>query len=275
VTAVNRQPVESLPACDNAIRNVLTRFWTHSRLWLNDPDCLLVRDGDTALSLDEVRSLATAIALSGGVVVLSDAMAKLSPERRHIASLLLPPCGHSAVPLDLLQRSLPRFLRLAIERPFQRWWLLGVFQWEHEPSGMTVPLPAEAVHVFDLWEGRYFGVHQHEIRFSVMPPHSAKLLSLRPVASHPQVISTTFHFSQGGVEIEDARFDGARGALTVRLTPPARREGEVIIFVPPPYHERGLESDAAAAGMARRPDGLLSVRLVLPQRALFTVSFEG
>jgi len=36
-----------------------------------------------------------------------------------------------------------------------------------------------------------------------------------------------------------------------------------------------LESDAPAASMARRPDGLLSVRQTLPQRALFTVFFDG
>ncbi len=275
VTAVNRQPVESLPACENAIRNVVNRFWTHGRLWLNDPDCLLARDSETALSLDEVHSLATAIALSGGMVVLSDAMPKLPPERWQIASLLLPPYGSSAIPLDLFERSFPRFLRLAIERSFQRWWLLGVFQWEDEPSEVTVPLPAEPVHVFDLWQDCYFGVHQHEIRLSVMPPHSAKLLSLRPATNEPQIVSSTFHFSQGAVEIEDARFDAAQRALTVRLTPPAKKQGEVIIHVPPPYQEQRLESDAPAASMARRPDGLLSVRLTLPQQALFTVFFEG
>jgi alpha-galactosidase len=273
--APEQLPIVSLPACENAIRNVLTRFWTHGRLWLNDPDCLLVRDSETALSLDEVRALATAIALSGGMVFLGDAMAKLPPERRHIARLLLPPYGQAAVPLDLLERSLPRFLRVAIERPFQRWWLLGVFQWEDEPSEVMAPLPAEAVHVFDLWENRYFGVHQHEIRFPAMPPHSAKLLSLRPVSDHPQIISTTLHASQGAVEIEDAHFDSAQRALTVRLAPPAVRQGEVIIHVPPAYQERGLESDAPTASMARRPDGLLSVRLDLPQRALFTVFFDS
>jgi alpha-galactosidase len=273
--ATEQLPIVSLPACENAIRNVLTRFWTHGCLWLSDPDCLLVRDSETALSLAEVRSLATAIALSGGMVFLSDAMAKLPAERCRIASLLLPPYGQAAVPLDLLERSLPRFLRLAIERPFQRWWLLGVFQWGDEPSEVIAPLPAEPVHVFDLWENRYFGVHQHQIRFPAMPPHSAKLLSLRPVSDHPQIVSTTFHAGQGAVEIEDARFDAARRALTVRLTPPAVKQGEVIIHVPPAYQERRLESDAPTASMARRPDGLLSVRLDLPQRALFTVFFDS
>ncbi|MGQ9571876.1 MAG: glycoside hydrolase family 36 protein [Dehalococcoidia bacterium] len=268
-------PPASLPAVENAVANVITRFWTHGRLWLNDPDCLLVRDSEAALTLDEVRFLATAIALSGGLVFLSDNLPRLSSERLEMASLLLPPYDRSAVALDLFDRSFPRFLQLAVERPFQRWWLLGVLQWQDEASDVIVPLPAEPVHVFDLWEGHYFGVHQHEIRFPAMPPHSAKLLSLRPLSEEPQTVSTTFHFSQGGVEMEDARFDPVRRALTVQLTPPAKKQGEVIIYVPPPYQERRLESDALAASMARRPDGLLAVRLSLSQRAQFTVFFEG
>jgi hypothetical protein len=63
--------------------------------------------------------------------------------------------------------------------------------------------------------------------------------------------------------------------LAATLTPSAKREGEVIIHVPPPYRERGPESDVPGASMARRPDGLLSVRLALPQGALFTVFFDG
>ena len=45
-------------ATKNAVRNTLTRAFMHRRLWLNDPDCLMVRDGETALTLDEVQSLA-------------------------------------------------------------------------------------------------------------------------------------------------------------------------------------------------------------------------
>ncbi|MDP2950603.1 MAG: alpha-galactosidase, partial [Chloroflexota bacterium] len=262
------------PGTENALRTVLARHWTHGSLWLNDPDCLLVRDSETALSLGETHCLATAVALSGGMVFLSDALARLSPQRRQIASLLLPPYGRAAEPLDLLEHSPPRFSQLAVERPFEQWWLLGVFQWDEQPTDVRAPLPAEPVHVYDLWEDRYFGVHQGEILFPAMEPHSAKLLALRRLSDQPQIVSTTFHFSQGGVEIEDARFDAARGALTVELVRPAKKEGEVLVYVPPTYQERAVESDAPAVAMARRPDGLLSVRLTLTERAHLAVLFD-
>ena len=41
------------PSAVNSIRNTITRFWMHGRLWMNDPDCLLVRETDTALAGDE------------------------------------------------------------------------------------------------------------------------------------------------------------------------------------------------------------------------------
>jgi alpha-galactosidase len=70
----------ALPSVANALRNVLARAWMHRRLWLNDPDCLMVRRSETQLSGAEIASLAGAIATSGGMVVFSDDLAKLGPE---------------------------------------------------------------------------------------------------------------------------------------------------------------------------------------------------
>ena len=53
------------PSARNAIHNTLTRAPLHRRWWINDPDPLLLRS-DTRLSLAEVQSLATAIAMTGG-----------------------------------------------------------------------------------------------------------------------------------------------------------------------------------------------------------------
>jgi alpha-galactosidase len=272
-----RMPWPGAPLCapgtENALRTVLARHWMHGNLWLNDPDCLLLRDSETALTLDETRFLATVIALSGGTVFLSDNLPKLPPERLQIASLLLPPYGRPARPLDLMDRFPPSVLRLDVERPFERWWLQGVLHWSDSPADVTAPLPSEPVHVVDLWEERYFGVQQGQITFQRMAPHSAKLLALRSARAEPQVVSSTFHFSQGAVEIEDARFDPVAMALTVRLRRPARGQGEIVIHVPPAYQERSLESDAPAE-MACRPDGLLAVRLSLEERAQFTLHFR-
>ena len=49
----------------------------HGRLWANDPDCLLVRTDRTKLTLDETRTLASAIGLSGGMMLSSDDLDKV------------------------------------------------------------------------------------------------------------------------------------------------------------------------------------------------------
>jgi hypothetical protein len=175
-----------------------------------------------------------------------------------------------------MERFPPSALRLEVERPFERWWLQGVLHWDDAPADVVAPLPDEPVHVFDLWEERYFGVQRGQFTFERMAPHSAKLLALRPVRAEPQVVSSTFHFAQGAVEIEDARFDSQAMALTVRLVRPARGQGDILIHVPDGYREsasRGLESDVPAE-MSRRPDRLLAVRLSLDERAQFTVRFQ-
>jgi alpha-galactosidase len=69
----------ALPSLANALRNVLSRAWMHRRLWLNDPDCLMLRRTDTQLSSAEITSLAGAIATSGGMVVFSDDVSRLGP----------------------------------------------------------------------------------------------------------------------------------------------------------------------------------------------------
>jgi 2,3-diketo-5-methylthio-1-phosphopentane phosphatase len=56
----------------------------HRRLWLNDPDCLMGRSSDTALGREEIRSLAGAIAATGGMVLFSDDVPVLDAEGRSL-----------------------------------------------------------------------------------------------------------------------------------------------------------------------------------------------
>jgi alpha-galactosidase len=74
----------AVPATRSALRSILARAWTHRRLWLNDPDCLMARSTDTGLSSDERGALATAIGITGGMLVFSDDMPKLSSDDRSL-----------------------------------------------------------------------------------------------------------------------------------------------------------------------------------------------
>jgi alpha-galactosidase len=65
------------PATVNAWRNTLTRSFLHRRLWLNDPDCVMLRTSHTALSAEAARGWALAVGVSGGMALVSDDLALL------------------------------------------------------------------------------------------------------------------------------------------------------------------------------------------------------
>jgi len=68
------------PGTALAIEAILARSFMHRRLWLNDPDCLMLRAKETRLSNDEREALAWTIAASGGMLLISDHMKLLDPE---------------------------------------------------------------------------------------------------------------------------------------------------------------------------------------------------
>lgn len=70
------------PATVNAWRNTLARSFQHRRLWLNDPDCVMLRTTDTELSEAQIDTWAQAVALSGGMVLVSDDLALLPAATR-------------------------------------------------------------------------------------------------------------------------------------------------------------------------------------------------
>lgn len=86
----DRPPIPGIetarPATRNGVRSILNRAWMHRRLWLNDPDCLMARTSETQLTQDEARTLATCIAVTGGMVLFSDDVPKLAGESRELVA---------------------------------------------------------------------------------------------------------------------------------------------------------------------------------------------
>lgn len=71
---------EHPPAAVNAISASVLRAPMHRRLWINDPDCLMVRSFDTELDSGARGVLAAVVAGAGGFTVLSDDVARLGEE---------------------------------------------------------------------------------------------------------------------------------------------------------------------------------------------------
>jgi alpha-galactosidase len=102
------------PATRHAYGNTVARSFMHRRLWLNDPDCLMLRSTGTALSPAAARTWAQTVGLSGGAALVSDDLSLLDDGARRLlddvvalgrASDELARAGRPAEAIDLLERS--------------------------------------------------------------------------------------------------------------------------------------------------------------------------
>ena len=169
------------PSVKHAMGLALQRNLLHKRWWINDPDCLLVRDTDTELNDAETRFLATSIVLSGGMVVASDDLAKLPPARRWMAEALFPPVGVAAQPLEPEEGPVPLAWHVKIDDERA---LIGVLNWSDEGQWVAVDeylQPGEVA--FDFWNARLLGKGDVYLQ-----PHDATLWQVASPAGGPRVV---------------------------------------------------------------------------------------
>ena len=268
----------SLPSLRNSLRNVAARTWMHNRWWTNDPDTLLMRDTHTQLTDDEVLAQATLIGLSGGLLLLSDKLDALSPERRALVAALFPSLLEGMDVLDLFQKEMPEEVVVPIARPWGRWRLVGLFNWSDAPVERTLPadLPMDQrkpYHIFDFWERRYLRLEPGAMQpVFHLPPHGAVLLGIRPAQSIPHLIATTFHISQGA-EITEWQLQD--GDLTLAIDLQRLAKGEVWLALPsrPPsvlLNEKPLNEDAVHAVAS----GVWAVRFYVNRQASLRVTWK-
>ena len=180
------------PSVRHAMRLTLQRNWMHGRWWVNDPDCLIVRDTDTELGEAETRFLATAIALSGGMVVASDDLPKLPPARRELALALFPPSGVAARPVEPGDGPVPRAWRAELGGGRA---LVGVLNWSDAP--LWVPWtellkPGEVG--FDVWNRRPLPMGDVYLR-----PHEGTLWQVYAPARTPRLVGDSGHITSAGL----------------------------------------------------------------------------
>ncbi len=78
-------------AAQSLLRDQATRNFGNHILWQTDPDCILLRERFHHLTDREIQSLALYAGMSGGLVLTSDNLSELSPERLRLWKLLLSP----------------------------------------------------------------------------------------------------------------------------------------------------------------------------------------
>ena len=76
-----------------------------------------------------------------------------------------------------------------------------------------LPLAAEYVG-FDFWADKFVPPFKGEVRAELPPGGSCRILAIRPVSAHPQLLSTSRHITQGIVDVTDEKWSAAAAALS-------------------------------------------------------------
>ena len=268
----------ALPSLEGAIRNTITRAWMHPALWINDPDRLLLRERHSELTMDEVRVFASAIGLTGGMVMLSDRLSHLTLERLSIASKLIPGMPERALPTNYFTYGIPDEVAVQIVRPWGRWALLGLFNQERGEREFVVRwsdlgLERGEYHAVEFWSGAYLGLSNIGITVPVAG-HSAVVLAIRADRDEPQLLSTSFHISQGGVEIATWSYDRARMEAHWETSLNRQTTGTFTLWVPKDLAPRKLRHTASSATWQRNANGEIAVTAEIRGDAQFTLELE-
>ncbi len=165
----------------NSLRATLTRAPMHGTLWVNDPDCVMARARGTRLSAAERRAQLDVVALSGGLVTISDDLSILYPAdfeelAQHIE--LSERCSYGrAIALDAMDRELP-------EQFYNSAGFIGFFNWGQARKEASYSLtrlkkrePLLAALV-DMRSGKRYEALAQSIAFGFMPKRGSILLRI-------------------------------------------------------------------------------------------------
>ena len=176
----------------NSIRNSVVRGQMHNALWLNDPDCLMLRTSGTRLSTDQRRAQINTIALTGGLLLYSDDFSSLSSEistELPIIQAVSEDCFNGRlIPMDMMDRELPQIVLNTAG-------YLGVFNMSRRTRSITVPMgrlldTAEAVAsiwngklrnpwtLHEVWTGDSVPVDKLQLTFGPLRPYESRLYRL-------------------------------------------------------------------------------------------------
>jgi hypothetical protein len=191
-------------------------YFLNGRVWWNDPDPCYVRP---AVKLNHAQLLASWMAISGTFNLNSDWLPGLPAERLDIIKRCLPSHHATARPVDYFDSVMPSIWLLTATNQTVRRDVLGLYNWESETRFISYDAakagldPLKTYHAFDFWGKSPLADFKGDFKFDV-PAASCRIVAVRAAETHPVLVSTSRHVTQGVVDISAEKWEAASGTLS-------------------------------------------------------------
>ncbi len=231
--------VEDISYFKRAATTIASRYFMHQKLLLLNPDSLNVAP---PADMAECRLRATLVAMSGGQFFLGDRFDLAEPDRLELIKQTCPPYGIAARPLDLFEHVYPEDCPRIWHLPVNSWDvrdLIAIFNYGG-PEVLDISLGRygldtnKTYHLWDFWNRRYIGKTNDTFSYA-FSGQEVLLTAIVPERNHPWVLSTSFHFTQGGIELSEVKWDEESLKLTGKINRPGKMQGYLYIHVPDTY----------------------------------------
>lgn len=268
------------PGADNhykfGMTTIAALWYKNRKFWVNDPDSIQIAKG---CSLSEARVRATAVALSGGHLMLSEDLRWVDAERVEMIRRLIPPYPEAARPLDLFENpspeGYPRFWALSLDTGFGPMTVLAVFNmtgetqtYEISPDMLGIE-PGKEFLALEWWQCKWLG--RFNAKFTVdVPAEDVAVIHARPVQDVPSLVSVSHHIT-GGYIVEDVSFDPIDGNLRGTL---ATKAGLNIVLFGQIPEGWGLSRKSKFHAVTNSIGGWQSEVTTTGPRTAFEVGFE-
>ncbi len=200
--------------------------------WFCDPDTVMVRN---PLTLEEARTVVTAIALTGQTYMASDFTGRLPQNRLDLYQKTIPTTP--IVPIDLYPyriesnkrdgvvwccpkvREFPRAIDLKVNAESGIYDVVAMFNWGDNALIQTILLGEDLgldtereYLVFDFWNQELKKITKDAITSSI-PAHGTRVYVIRPVLERPQLVATSRHIT-GTVSIKKLAWNSSKSTLS-------------------------------------------------------------
>jgi hypothetical protein len=232
VAGCGRDPGPGWKQMNHFLEVISNNAYQNHIVWYSDPDCIVLRGkptradtshspdddrvrNDEFLTLEEARTCASLLSLSGMQYLSGDDLLNLEDERLNLIRKTIPVLP--IFPIDLFGRSryrehYPEIMDLKINKPSGTYDVIAVTNWQNKETTRNVNInhelylePDNDWLVFDNWEESLTGKFKNEFR-TVLPGHGTRVFTIRRLEQHPQLLGTNRHIT-GTVSIKTIKWD--------------------------------------------------------------------
>jgi len=273
---------EQWPAVEPALRATFSNYWMHTIAWYCDPDVLIVRP---PLTLEQARSWASLLGLSGQVLLNSDPVHELPEERVELLRRIFP--AQDIRPMDLWSHPphgpYPQIWDLKVATNWGQWDVVGLFRWFEENAAEVkittelLGLPTGRYVLYDVWEKSYLGELGNGRTFQI-DPGACRVLCIRALTHVPLLLGTNRHITQGYPDLLNLKWDSTHKVMTGQSTVVENDPYQIRILVESngkKYLPDKIETDCCNVTY-HLEDGVLLVTLTskISQRVNWQIQFK-